>query len=149
VDVEIPTVGPRHSGRVQTQSRSQASRVIDVALWTASFGLLVLSFLFSWGTPPEFGPDVDWVDKLWHFLGYGAFTGTLLLAAVWRPGRGTGRFPQAGLLVAGSVVAVAWLTEGLQAPFDRDVELLDAVADLAGVTAAFLGWRVTQRMPPT
>jgi VanZ family protein len=126
---------------VRAQSRSQLSRLIDATLWAASLGLLVMSFLFSWGSPPGLGPDVDWIDKLWHFLGYGALCTTLLLAAVWRPGRGTGRFPGSGLRVAGLVLATAWITEALQAPFGRDTEVLDAVADLAGVAFGFLAWR--------
>lgn len=99
------------------------------------------------GTAPGHRPDFDWIDKAWHFLGYGALTGTLLLAAVWRPGRGDGRLPRAGLWVAGLVLTVAWLTEALQAPFDRDVELLDALADLGGVLAGYAVWRMLARAP--
>ena len=130
-----------YSWTVPIQTRSARSLLLDAALWTASFVLFVLSIVFSWGVPPEIGPHFDWVDKAWHFLGYGALTGTLLLAAVWRPGRGRGRFPRAGLSVALLVLAVAWLTEALQSPFGRDVETMDALADLAGVTLSFAGWR--------
>jgi hypothetical protein len=94
------------------------------------------------------GPSFDWSDKVWHFLGYGALCGTVLLAAVWRPGRGNGRFPGTGVRVAVLVLVVAWFTEALQAPFHRDVQLLDAGADLAGVAAGFLAWEVLRRWPP-
>ncbi|HEY3209182.1 MAG TPA: hypothetical protein VGL18_05240 [Actinomycetota bacterium] len=124
------------------EARSAKSRLLDLALWGASFFLLVLSFVLSWGPPPQFGPRFDWSDKAWHLLGYGALCGTLLLAAVWRPGRGGGRFGGTGLGVAVLVLVVAWSTEALQAPFHRDVQLLDALADLAGVTAGFLTWKV-------
>lgn len=127
---------------VQAQSGTKVSRLIDVALWAASFGLLILSFLFSWGSPPGFGPETDWADKAWHFLGYAALCSTLLLAAVWRPGRGAGRFSGTAVRVSGLVLAIAWLTEALQAPFGRDADLLDAVADLAGVAAGFVLWSV-------
>jgi VanZ family protein len=126
---------------------SQTSRLIDAALWTVSLALLVLSFLFSWGSPLGLGPDVDWLDKLWHFSGYGALCGTLLLVAVWRPGRGAGRFSGTGLPVAGLVLGVALITEALQGPFGRDAELLDAVADLAGVSGAFLAWKALSSRP--
>ncbi len=127
------------------EARQAGSRPLDGALWAASFTLLVLSFVLSWGAPPDFGPRFEWSDKAWHFLGYGALCGTLLLAAVWRPGRGDGRFPGKGFGVAVVVVLVAWLTEAFQAPFHRDVDLLDAVADTAGVAAAFLAWRALRR----
>ncbi len=118
--------------------------MVDAALWAASFALFVLSLLFSWGPQPP-SPNVSWFDKVWHGVGYGALTGTLLLAAVWRPGRGRGRFPRAALRIALLVLALAWLTEALQAPFHRDIEVLDAEADLAGVLFGFLAWRVIFR----
>jgi VanZ family protein len=111
--------------------------------------LLALSFVLSWGAPPDIGPDFDWADKVWHFLGYGALTGTLLLAAVWRPGRGEGRFPRAGVHVALLVLAVAWLTEVLQAPFGRDFDPTDALADLAGIALASAIWRRLEKATST
>lgn len=108
--------------------------------------LLGLSLVLSWGPPPDIGPEFDWADKAWHFLGYGALTGTLLLAAVWRPGRGEGRFPRAGLHLALLALAVAWLTEALQAPFGRDFDPTDGLSDLAGVTAGFLSWKAVMTM---
>jgi VanZ family protein len=135
-----------YSCHVPTETRSRGSRAVDAGLWTASFGLFVLSLIFSWGPQPP-SPDVGWFDKVWHFLGYGALCGTLLLAAVWRPGRRAGRFPRAGLLIAGLVLLIAWLTEGLQAPFGRDVQLTDALADLAGVATGFIGWKGVRGIP--
>ena len=123
------------------------SRLIDTLLWAASGVLFVLSFVLSWGPPPTFGPRFDWADKLWHLLGYATLCSTLLLAAVWRPGRGPGRFAWAGWRMALLVLGVAWLTEALQGPFGRDVELLDAVADLAGVMLGFLAWRISGVRP--
>jgi len=133
---------------MQVETRRRGSQLFDAALWAASLGLFVLSFVLSWGPPPP-SPNVSWFDQVWHGAGYGALTATLLLAAVWRPGRGPGRFPRAGLPVALSVLAIAWLTEALQAPFGRDAQLSDALTDLAGVTAGFLGWKVIRRTPTT
>lgn len=138
--------GPYSWGVIEAQSAK--SRLLDLALWGASFILLILSLVLSWGPPPQLGPRLDWSDKAWHLLGYAALCGTLLLAAVWRPGRGGGRFAGAGLGVPVLVLVVAWFTEALQAPFHRDVQLLDALADLAGVTAGFLAWKVVSRSAP-
>jgi len=130
---------------VPIQTRGAGSRALDAALWAASAVLFGLSLFLSWGPPPDIGPDFDWIDKAWHFLGYGALTGTLLLAAVWRPGRGAGRFPRAALHVALLVLAVAWLTEALQAPFGRDFDPTDAFANLAGIAVAFTAWKAVPR----
>jgi len=130
---------------MQVHKRSKGAQLTDTLLWAASFVLLVLSFVLSWGPPPHLGPAFDWSDNVWHFAGYGALCGTVLLAAVWRPGRGGGRFAGAGLRVAALVLVVAWLTEALQAPFHRDVQLLDAGADLAGVMVGFVVWRVIHK----
>ncbi|MGH9169086.1 MAG: hypothetical protein ACRD02_14785 [Acidimicrobiia bacterium] len=128
-----------------TQTRSAGSRLVDAALWGASFVLFVLSFVLSWGAPPDIGPEFDWIDKAWHILGYGALAGMLLLAAVWRPGRGDGRLPRAALVVPLTVLALAWATEALQAPFGRDADPTDALADLAGIGIAFTIWKATFR----
>jgi hypothetical protein len=135
-----------YSWTVPIQTRDAGSRALDIGLWAASAVLFGLSLVLSWGPPPDIGPDFDWADKIWHFLGYGALTGSLLLAAVWRPGRGEGRFPRAGLTLALLVLAVAWLTEALQAPFGRDFDPTDGLADLAGVGLAYVIWKATPRV---
>jgi VanZ family protein len=129
------------------QLRSARSKLIDTLLWVAAFVLLALSLLLSWGQPPRFGPRFELDDKVWHLLGYGALCLTLLMAAVWRPGRGEGSFPRAARVAALLVLGIAWITEALQAPFGRDAELLDAVADLAGVAVGFTVWRITRVTP--
>jgi VanZ family protein len=130
------------------QVRSARSQLIDTLLWVATLVLLALSFLLSWGQPPRFGPRFELDDKLWHLLGYGALCLTLLMAAVWRPGRGEGSFPRAARAAALLVLGIAWITEALQAPFGRDAELLDAVADLGGIVAGFVAWRMLARSRP-
>jgi VanZ family protein len=130
-----------YSWTVRIAKWTKDSRLLDAALWASSFVLLVFSLALSWGPPPHFAAPFRWSDKPWHFLGYGGLCETLLLAAVWRPGRGPGSFPRAGRRVALLVLAVAWATEALQAPFGRDVEVTDAVADLAGITLGFVLWK--------
>jgi VanZ family protein len=129
---------------MRTQVSSRGSQLVDIALWTTASALFTLSLVFSWGPPPP-SPSVSWFDKVWHFLGYGALCGTLLLAAVWRPGRGIGRFPRAAVGIALLVLALAWFTEALQGPFGRDFEPTDALADLAGIGVALAVWKTTSR----
>jgi VanZ family protein len=69
-------------------------------------------------------------------------TGLLLLAAVWRPGRGDGAFPQAGEVIVGAIVALGIAIEVLQGEFfHRNANPRDVVADLAGALLAYLAWR--------
>ncbi|MDQ3991079.1 MAG: hypothetical protein M3245_02050, partial [Actinomycetota bacterium] len=66
------------------------SRAIDIALWAFSvvwMGLVVAISLFV--RPPPFA-RVPQSDKALHALAYGMLTVAVLLAAVWRPGRGPG-----------------------------------------------------------
>src|SRR4030067_363557 len=64
-----------------------------------------------------------------------------LLAAVWRPGRGPGRFPRAAPWIVFGAVTLGGLIEILQGSvFDGDPELRDWVADVAGAALGFLVW---------
>jgi VanZ family protein len=110
---------------------------LDILLWvlTACSAALTLVFSFRFVHP---GVDAfPHADKVWHGLAY--FTTALLffLAAVWRPGRGAGQFPRAGIVfaligvVAGGLVEVA---QGFTAT--RDAELLDWLAEIVGILGA-------------
>ncbi|MBI2238268.1 MAG: VanZ family protein [Actinobacteria bacterium] len=108
-----------------------------------AWGFLGLNLFFSFAPLPP-GADVFvMADKLLHLLAYAATTGAFLLAAVWRPGRGPGRYPRAASAIVAVAVALSVASEVLQgAVFDRDADVLDTVADLLGVAAAYVGWRV-------
>lgn len=118
-------------------------RGVDPSLWLLAWGFLGLNLFFSFVPPPP-GTDVFApADKLGHFGSYACAVAAFLLAAVWRPGRGPGRYPRAASAVVAVAVALSVASEALQGTvFDRDAQVLDTVADLLGVAAAYAGWRV-------
>ena len=119
------------------------TRTLDVVLWALSTALALAIAVFSLGPqgPPRGFP---FQDKLFHGLAYWALTGSLLLVAVWRPGRGRGRFPGSAPLVAAGVLGFGILLEVGQAvgPFGaRTGDVVDVLADGVGIAAAVTGWR--------
>lgn len=90
-------------------------------------------------------------DKILHFTAYTALTMSLLLAAVWAPVRGEGRFPTAPLPVVLIVFQFGVTMELIQAPLpERDAELLDSVANGLGTLTAlvlWMGWRMLLMRP--
>jgi VanZ family protein len=103
---------------------------------------LVATLSYSLVTTPPGADAFPLADKLLHAGCYAVVTGLLLLAAVWRPGRGDGAFPQAGWVIVGAIVAFGIAIEVLQgAFFHRNADPRDAVADLAGAMIAYLAWR--------
>lgn len=121
-----------------------ASRAVDVVLWTAAIGTLATVLLFSLG--PGAGPSgIFAADKLWHGIAYAALTGTWLLAAVWRPGRGPGRFPGGAPLVVIALVVLGGLLELLQGVVGRFADPLDWLANLVGVILVAAAWLLLRR----
>jgi VanZ family protein len=120
-----------------------------VGLWGLSLAILVVILVFSWATKPPLS-SFSLTDKIGHALAYAALAGTLLLAAVWRPGRGPGPFPRAAVLILGGAVVfggIAELGQGLF--FHRDASFRDLLIDGAGVLAAYAVWRLMERRLPT
>ncbi|MGH2652952.1 MAG: VanZ family protein [Actinomycetota bacterium] len=121
-------------------------KVIDAALWTLSALLLgTLTTLSLVPSPPVGGPRP--VDLILHVAAYAPTTLVLLLAAVWRPGRGPGRFPgMAGWIVAGLVLLGAGIevVQGLGLTGPRQGEPIDALANALGVAAGFGMWSVLE-----
>jgi VanZ family protein len=121
--------------------RARPDRV-DVSLWAAAVlcGAATLWFSFV-ATPPETTTFPD-VDKVEHAFAYFATTLLVLLAAVWRPGRGDGPFARwwwallLTLILAGAAVEVAQGFAG------RDAEVLDWIAEIVAVA---LAWGVLTR----
>lgn len=92
--------------------------------------------------PPE---PFSLADKMWHALAYAALTGCLLLAAVWRPGRGSGWLAGRAWTIALGAAFLGTILEVAQAfvPFaDRHGDLGDGLANGAGVLAGFAAWRL-------
>ena len=110
---------------------------MDLLLWvlTALSAALTLAFSFRF-VPPEVDAFPH-ADKVWHGLAYFTTAVLFLLAAVWRPGRGAGPFPRAGLVFALIGVAAGGLVEVAQSfTATRDAELLDWVVEIVGILAA-------------
>jgi len=111
-------------------------------LWALGGALLIAIVILSLGPkgPPQ---PFSLADKLWHGLAYFALTGCLLLAAVWRPGRGSGLLPgAAGAITVGAVV-LGVILEIAQAfdPFaDREGDVADWLANAIGVLVGFGVW---------
>ena len=114
-------------------------RMIDSALWALS-GLFILVFIgLALGPPPQ-SPPFSLADKMFHAAGSAAIAGSLLLVAVWRPVRGKGPFPSAAAMIVIGTVAFGVAIEVAQQLVSRSAEVLDAFADLLGVTAALVVW---------
>jgi hypothetical protein len=110
---------------------------LDILLWVLTAGSALLTLVFSFRFAP---PGVDafpHADKVWHGVAYFTTVLLFLLAAVWRPGRGAGPFPRAGLVFALIGVAAGGLVEVAQSfTATRDAELLDWVVEIVGILAA-------------
>jgi hypothetical protein len=112
---------------------------VDAALWTLTAALGVATLVFSLGASAPGAGSFSLADELGHGAMYFATVGCLLLAGVWRPGRGDGPWPGAApAIVAGAVVAGLGV-EAIQelATSARHAEVGDVVAEIAGVVAAW------------
>ena len=116
---------------------------LDRLLWGLVAGEVGAILALSFGPSPA-GPTVALADKAGHGVAYAALTATMLLAAVWRPGRGPGPVPQGGGGVAAGAFllgVVVELAQGTAAFPGRDADPLDVVANGAGVLLGLAGWR--------
>jgi hypothetical protein len=118
---------------------SRTDRAIDAGLWASGLLFAGITLVYSLVVAPPEGGALAVGDKWLHAASYFATGLCLLLAAVWRPGRGDGPFPTWGVRGAVALVAAGALIELGQAAFtSRQAELADVAADLLGVSAALL-----------
>ena len=127
---------------------------IDVVLWAAAF---VCAFLTLWWSLVSLPPERNLfrnIDKVQHGLAYFVTSLLLLLAAVWRPGRGDGPFARWGTWVPVALIAVGAGIEVLQSFIGRDADLGDWVAEIVavalawGTVAALRAWSGRRAGPP-
>jgi VanZ family protein len=88
------------------------------------------------------------VDKVEHALAYVVTTLLVLLAAVWRPGRGDGPFARWWWAVLAAMVLAGGAIEIIQSFVGREAELADWVAEIVAVTLAWavlVAWRGRER----
>jgi len=121
-------------------------RAIDAALWAAGFLFAGITLVYSLAVTPPQGGAFGLSDKWLHAVSYFATSLCLLLAAVWRPGRGDGPFSAWGVRGAAALVSAGGLVQVLQVAFTtRHAELADLVADAVGVSAALIVHAITRR----
>jgi VanZ family protein len=66
---------------------------------------------------------------------------SMLLAAVWAPVRGEGRFPSAALAITAVAFTFGVAIEVVQGPLpERDADILDALANALGALTALVLW---------
>ena len=83
-----------------------------------------------------------------HGLAYFVTSLLLLLAAVWRPGRGDGPFARWGVWVVGALIAAGAGIEVLQSLIGRDAELGDWIAEIVAVGLAWGTVQAWKRLRP-
>lgn len=120
------------------QTQPALGRLIDLALWVLAAILGIVTLAFSLSLSPPGGEAFLLADKFGHGAMYFATLFCLLLAGVWRPGRGDGPFRDKGLWFAVAVVATGLVIEVLQevATTDRHAQLGDVISEVIGAFGA-------------
>ncbi len=115
---------------------------IDVGIFAFALGATALTLWYSMGpTPPGNGSAHGL-----HAAAYFVNTFAVLLAVVFRPGRGSGRSDGWTLAIALGMLLLGGVLEILQGTFfGRDAELADWVADAVGVALAALVFTALRR----
>ena len=126
-----------------------AGRVVDVLLWAAALALLTWIVVVSLGPVPSAAPEFAWSDKAYHAAHYAVLAGLLLLVAVWRRGRGPGRWPDRALVLVIGLIVFGGVLELLQAFVGRQPDVVDLLADATGVLVAALLWRLVRGRTPS
>ena len=118
--------------------------LLDAVLWTLS-GILLTSVAVLSLMPklPVGGPGP--IDLLLHAVAYAPTTLSLLLAGVWRPGRGEGPFPKLTVTFIAGILALGVILELVQA-FGlaglREGEIADGIANAVGVGVGAGIWAI-------
>ncbi len=90
----------------------------------------------------------DGADKVEHGLAYLVTSLLVLLAAVWRPGRGDGPFARWWWAVLATMVAAGGAVEIVQSFVGREAEVADWVAEIVAVCLAWGVIVVWRRLAP-
>jgi VanZ family protein len=113
-------------------------KALDTLVWVVAWALLLIAVVGS--LSPREGGGFSFSDKLTHVVGYTALCAAFLLAAVWLPRRGPGRFPGGAVAVTVAIALVGAVIELLQGYVGRTVDVLDAAANIAGCVGGLLLW---------
>ena len=114
----------------------QRERGIDVVLWAAAVLCIAVTLWLSlWAVPP--GASVfGGADKVEHAVAYFATALLVLLAAVWRPGRGDGVLARWEWWLVGAMALAGGAVELIQGRIGRDASLGDWAAEILAVACA-------------
>ena len=110
---------------------------IDVVLWGAAILCGAVTLWLSLVSVPPGTTAFGGADKVEHAAAYLVTTLLVLLAAVWRPGRGDGPFARWWWAVLAAMVLAGGAVEIVQSFVGREAELADWVAEIIAVTLAW------------
>jgi hypothetical protein len=118
----------------------------DLVLWSIVTLSIVSTVVWSFVEPPGAGFGHG-IDKGQHALAYFVTMLAALLAAVWRPGRGPGRFPGARWSIAVGALACGAMIEILQSvsTTNRQGDVGDWLAEVVGVGLAVFALSVLEQ----
>ena len=125
--------------------------MIDRGLWALTAACVAATFWFSFVAPAPGADLFPNADKAGHAIAYFATTLSFLFAAVWRPGRGLGRFASVGRWFPLAAIAGGAMIEILQDMTARTAQAYDLVAEVIGIAAVvaiheLVRWRMTSRV---
>lgn len=129
-------------------SRAGRTRTVDQLLWLIAWISAAVTLYFSFGAIPPGTDSSSHADDVWHVIAYVVVVLSFLLAGVWRPGRGWGRWYKAGWMVILGAVLIGIAVELIQALVGRDAEVVDVVADLTGALIALMTWSILRGIAP-
>jgi hypothetical protein len=109
---------------------------VDVVLWLSAFACGVVTLWLSLFAVPPGTTAFGGADKVEHGLAYFVTALLLLLAAVWRPGRGDGPFARWWWGVVGGLVIAGGAIELIQTQVGREGEWKDWFVEIVAVALA-------------
>jgi hypothetical protein len=119
---------------------------VDGVLWSCAIVACLADAFYSLEAVPPGMEEFAGADKVGHAAASFVILLLLLLVAVWRPGRGVGRFPRAEPKLAAGLIVAGAIMELLQQAFtSRSAEVLDVVLEAVGVGAAVLAFHLIRR----
>ena len=124
--------------RMASPAQALRVRALETLVWISAWTVLALALVGS--LTPQEATEPSFSDKLTHALDYTALCSLFLLAAVWLPLRGTGRFPNSAGAVMVAIAAVGVVIEILQGFVGRSVDVLDVAANMVGCLCGRLLW---------
>jgi VanZ family protein len=112
---------------------------VDLVLWAATVLCGAVTLWLSLFTVPPGASAFSEADKLEHATAYLVTALLLLLAAVWRPGRGDGPFARWEGWVVVAVMSAGGAIEVIQSRIGREGEWTDWLAEIVAVALAWGG----------